>query len=77
MVGFKDKNVTYIPTSAFLGLNLTTRSRELSWYEGPCLTEALRELKDAKQHLDKDLIMVQVGIVKQAGRDRYPLLQVV
>ena len=39
--------------------------------------EALKDIKDPKQHLDKELRMVQIGMAKWMGRDRYPLLQVI
>ncbi|CAL5993020.1 Translation_elongation factor [Hexamita inflata] len=52
-VGFNDKNISFLPTSALVGDNLTTRvapgHKLASWYNGPCLVELIDEIKIPKR----------------------------
>ncbi|MDG6224314.1 MAG: translation elongation factor EF-1 subunit alpha [Candidatus Thermoplasmatota archaeon] len=45
MVGYKDDSVQFVPTSAFIGDNVATKSDKLSWWKGPTLLECLDNLK--------------------------------
>lgn len=45
MVGYKDDSVQFVPTSAFLGENITKKSDKMTWWKGPCLIECLDNLK--------------------------------
>lgn len=49
IVGFKPAEMNFIPTSAFQGDNVATRSENTKWYTGPCLLEALDELKEPEK----------------------------
>lgn len=44
MVGFKPDNVTFVPTSAYLGDNVSKLSENTPWYKGPTILEALNNL---------------------------------
>ncbi|CAL6105303.1 Translation_elongation factor [Hexamita inflata] len=52
-VGFNDKNIQFLPTSALVGDNLTARvapeHKLASWYKGPCLVELIDEIKIPKR----------------------------
>lgn len=52
MLGYKD--VPYIPISAWVGDNVTEK-KQLSWYDGPTLIEALNNLKVPPKPIDKPL----------------------
>jgi elongation factor 1-alpha len=45
MIGFKPKDIPFIPTSAFEGDNITKSSENTPWYKGPGIMQALDELK--------------------------------
>jgi elongation factor 1 alpha-like protein len=42
-IGFREKNIRFIPISGLLGENLHEKSTlpELSWYDGPCLIDMI------------------------------------
>jgi len=40
-IGFRVEKVPFVPTSAWLGDNVTKRSERMPWYKGPTLYEAL------------------------------------
>jgi len=45
----------YIPASAFYGQNLSSRSEEMKWYNGPTLMEALDNVEPPKKSTGKPL----------------------
>jgi elongation factor 1-alpha len=45
MVGYKDDSVQFVPSSAFLGDNVVTKSDKMSWWSGPTLLQCLDNLK--------------------------------
>ncbi len=45
MVGTKAEDVQFVPTSAFHGDNVVTKSDNLSWWKGPTLVECLDKLE--------------------------------
>ncbi len=45
MIGFKPKDIPFIPTSAFEGDNITKASENTPWYKGPVIMQALDDLK--------------------------------
>lgn len=57
-VGFKEENVSYLPLSGLLGVNLMDRNnpQELtSWYSGPCMVELLDRVQPAFRDVTKPL----------------------
>lgn len=62
----------FIPASALNGENLTTRSKDMGWYQGPTLLEALDAFKKAPPHLDRPLRFPVQAIYKftNQGDDR-------
>ncbi|OWB60875.1 organic cyclic compound binding protein [[Candida] boidinii] len=51
-IGFKSENITYIPTSGYLGGNVVNKEPKCSWYHGPTLIELL-EMENSD--INKDL----------------------
>ncbi len=49
MIGFKPKEIPFIPTSAFEGDNITKASENTPWYKGPAIMQALDELKEPEK----------------------------
>jgi len=54
-VGFPIDKVQFIPTSGWIGDNLTKKSDKMPWYTGPTLVEALDSLVEPSKPLDKPL----------------------
>jgi elongation factor 1-alpha len=49
IVGFKPSEMNFIPTSAFEGDNIASKSENTKWYNGPSILEALDELKEPEK----------------------------
>ncbi|MFC6961713.1 translation elongation factor EF-1 subunit alpha [Halocatena marina] len=54
-VRFDASNTTFVPTSAFEGDNISDRSDETSWYDGPTLLDALNDLPEVEPPTDAPL----------------------
>lgn len=44
MVGYKDENVQFVPTSGYTGENVVKKQTNMSWWKGPTLLECLDNL---------------------------------
>jgi len=44
-VGFDPSKITFVPTAAYLGDNLTKKSEKMQWYNGPTLLDSMNNLK--------------------------------
>jgi elongation factor 1-alpha len=49
MVGFKASEIPFIPTSAFAGDNMSTKSANTPWYTGTTILESLNALKEPEK----------------------------
>lgn len=49
IVGFKPDNMAFIPTSAFMGDNVASKSEKTKWYTGPTILESLDQLKEPEK----------------------------
>ena len=52
IVGYQEKNITFIPTSAMTGENLTTKlpsDSKMNWYKGECLLDLIDQIKIPKR----------------------------
>ncbi|XP_075453495.1 HBS1-like protein isoform X2 [Ascaphus truei] len=70
LAGFKESDVSYIPTSGLGGENLVKRSQlsELtSWYKGPCLTEHIDSLKAPQRSVEKPFRLCVSDVFKDQG----------
>ena len=45
MVGFNPADMSFIPTSALFGANISEKSKDTPWYKGPTILEALDQFK--------------------------------
>mmetsp|Transcript_115623 Transcript_115623/g.181914 ORF Transcript_115623/g.181914 Transcript_115623/m.181914 type:complete len:447 (-) Transcript_115623:36-1376(-) len=54
-VGYKQKDVPFVPVSGLGGDNLTTKSSETSWYSGPTVLEALDSVGAINRPAEKPL----------------------
>ncbi|MEM4311688.1 MAG: translation elongation factor EF-1 subunit alpha [Nitrososphaerales archaeon] len=54
-VGYDISKVDFIPTSGWLGDNLIKRSKNMPWYKGPTLLEALDKFMEPTKPIDKPL----------------------
>jgi elongation factor 1-alpha len=54
-VGFDPATVPFIPTSAFNGDNVITKSEKTTWYTGDTILQALDKLKEPPKPTDKPL----------------------
>lgn len=80
-VGFKLSKVTIVPVSGWEGDNITEKSANMEWYEGPTLLGALDNLSAPKRPTDKPLrIPVQVrdlcNVLSTAAVSSHALIQV-
>ena len=53
MVGYKAADILFIPMSSYKGVNISKKSPETPWYNGPTLLEALDTLKEPAKPTDK------------------------
>jgi len=54
-LGFKVDRIRFIPVSAWTGDNVTKKSENMPWYDGPTLIEALDEFEVPPKPVDKPL----------------------
>ncbi|XP_028675959.1 HBS1-like protein isoform X2 [Erpetoichthys calabaricus] len=68
--GFKDSDVSYVPTSGLSGENLTSKSKEpelLKWYKGSCLLEQIDSFKPPQRPVDKPFRLCVSDVFKDQG----------
>ncbi len=70
-VGFKD--VTFIPTSGYMGDNIAKKSTNMPWYSGPTIVEALDNFKLPEQPIDFDLRLPVQDVYKIKGVGTVPV----
>jgi elongation factor 1 alpha-like protein len=69
-LSFTKNDVTWIPTSGLAGSNLMTRfedKRLTSWYDGPCLVEALDVLRLPNRTFAKPLRITVTDIYQKSS----------
>jgi elongation factor 1-alpha len=54
-IGYDVSKIHFIPVSGWLGDNLTEKSKNIPWYNGPTLLEALDMLQEPPKPIDKPL----------------------
>jgi len=54
-IGYDVSKINFIPVSGWLGDNLTEKSKNMPWYTGPTLVEALDMLQEPPKPIDKPL----------------------
>jgi len=76
-VGYKIDNpknpIYFVPISGFLGENMLEKSDKMPWYKGPCLTEALDEMREPKRPSDIPLRLPLQDVYKIGGIGTVPV----
>ena len=65
-IGYKKEHINYIPISGFDGDNMLEESKNMDWYKGKTLTQALDDFKVPKRPLKKPL-RIPIQDVYQIG----------
>ncbi|XP_024012446.1 HBS1-like protein isoform X1 [Eutrema salsugineum] len=68
---FKDSSLTWIPLSAMENQNLVaapSESRLSSWYQGPCLLDAVDSVKSPDRDVSKPLLMPICDVVRSTSQ---------
>jgi len=66
-IGFKPKKLTFVPISGFIGDNIAEKSKNMPFYKGPTLMEALDSIKPPKRAIDKPLRIPVQEVFKIGG----------
>jgi len=76
-VGYKLDNpknpIFFVPISGFLGENMLEKSDKMPWYKGPCLIEALDEMREPKRPSDLPLRLPLQDVYKIGGIGTVPV----
>jgi len=72
-VGFKPKKIKFVPISGWTGDNMIEKSSNTPWYKGPCLLEALDQVKPPKRPSDKPLRLPLQDVYKIGGIGTVPV----
>lgn len=54
-IGYKIDSVKFVPISGWVGDNMVDVSKNMPWYKGPCLLQALDEMNPPKRPTGKPL----------------------
>ncbi|XP_048842499.1 HBS1-like protein isoform X2 [Brienomyrus brachyistius] len=68
--GFKDSDVSYIPTSGLSGENMSVRStlpQLTAWYQGPCLLEQIDAFRPPPRSVEKPFRLCVSDVFKDQG----------
>jgi elongation factor 1-alpha len=72
-IGYKFKKVKFVPISGWAGDNMVEKSPNMTWYKGPCLLEALDEIKPPNRPVDKPLRLPLQDVYKIGGIGTVPV----
>lgn len=72
-VGYKPTKVTFVPISGWEGDNVTEKSENLPWYNGPTLLGALDGVTPPKRPVDKSLRIPIQDVYKIGGIGTVPV----
>merc|ERR1712146_90159 len=72
-VGYKVKKIPFIPISGWTGDNMVDKSKNMPWYKGPFLLEALDKIPTPKRPIDKPLRLPLQDVYKIGGIGTVPV----
>jgi elongation factor 1-alpha len=72
-VGYDTKKVRFIPVSGWKGDNLTKKSENMKWYDGPTLLEALDEFVEPEKPINKPLRIPIQDVYSITGAGTVPV----
>ncbi|MGC8949088.1 MAG: elongation factor 1-alpha, partial [Thermoprotei archaeon] len=73
MLGYKTDTMRFVPISAWYGDNLLERSKNMPWYDGPTLIEALDEFSPPPRLIDKPLRLPVEAVYSISGVGLVPV----
>jgi elongation factor 1-alpha len=73
MVGFNVDKINFVPVSAWTGDNLTEKSENMPWYDGPTLVGALDMMEMPPKPTDKPLRVPVQDVYKITGVGTVPV----
>jgi len=72
-VGYNPANINFVPISGFEGDNMIERSKNMDWYKGPTLLEALDQCTPPTRPSDKPLRLPLQDVYKIGGIGTVPV----
>ena len=72
-VGYKPAKITFVPISGWEGDNITEKSENMPWHDGPTLFEALDKISPPKRPADKALRIPIQDVYKIGGIGTVPV----
>lgn len=72
-VGYKPAKITFVPISGWEGDNITEKSENMPWHDGPTLLEALDKISPPKRPADKALRIPIQDVYKIGGIGTVPV----
>ena len=72
-VGYKPETLKVVPASAYKGDNITKKSENLKWYEGPTVLEALDSITPPERPIDKPLRLPVQDVFSITGIGTVPV----
>jgi len=73
MVGYKPDDIIFIPTSAFMGDNVSKLSENTPWYKGPTVLQALDMLKEPEKPVELPLRVPVQDVYSISGVGTVPV----
>merc|ERR1712115_374026 len=72
-VGYKPMKIPFVPISGWAGDNMIDKSKNMNWYKGPYLLEALDNVNPPKRPSDKALRLPLQDVYKIGGIGTVPV----
>ncbi|RLF98911.1 MAG: elongation factor 1-alpha, partial [Candidatus Wolframiiraptor sp.] len=72
-IGFDVSKIPFIPVSGWYGDNLIEKSKNMPWYDGPTLLEALDQFEEPPKPIDKPLRIPIQGVYSIRGVGTVPV----
>jgi len=72
-VGYKPETIQFIPTSGYVGDNVVHKSKNMDWYKGPTVIEALDKFQVPEQPVDKPLRLPVQDVYSITGVGTVPV----
>ena len=72
-IGYKQKDIQFVPTSALVGDNLVKDSENFPWNKGNTLMHCLEKFRPPKKAIDKPLRLPLLEVYKIGGIGTVPL----
>lgn len=71
--GYKTENIDFVPISGWMGDNLMDKSKNMDWYSGPTLIEAIDKIAPPTRPVEKPLRLPINDVYKIGGVGTVPV----